>query len=106
MKTVTAALAAVSLIAGATGATGAFAKARENVETRISTAGVNFADAESVAKFRARVAKEIEAVCNPGERLNADTKPDFACRQSMAQVSETRIAALTTKPNSAMAIVE
>ena len=103
MKTVTAALAAVSLIAGATGA---FAKARENVETRISTAGVNFADAESVAKFRARVAKEIEAVCNPGERLNADAKPDFACRQSMAQVSETRIAALTTKPNSAMATVD
>ena len=103
MKTVTAALAAVSLLAGASGA---FAKARENVEFRVSTAGVNFADAESVAAFRARVAKQIAATCNPGDRINADTKPDFACRQSMAQVSETRIAALSNKSNSMMAIVE
>lgn len=103
MKTVTAALAAVSLIAGASGA---FAKARENVEVRVSTAGVNFADADSVNKFRARVAKQIAAICNPGDRINADAAPDFACRQSMAQVSETRIAALSNKSNSMMAIVE
>lgn len=103
MKTVTAALAAVSLIAGASGA---FAKARENVEVRVSTAGVNFNDAESVAQFRARVAKQVAAACNPGDRVGADMSPDFSCRQSMAQVSETRIAQLSAKSNSMMAIVE
>lgn len=103
MKTLSAALVAVSLLAGSTGA---FAKARENVEVRVSTAGINFQDAESVAKFRTRVAKAVAASCNPGDRVNADMAPDFACRKSMAQVSETRIAALTAKSNSMMAIVE
>ena len=103
MKTVIAALAAASLFAGATGA---IAKPRENVEVRVSTANVNFNDPESVASFRARVAKSIEATCNPGDRLNADLAPDFACRKSMAQVSETQIAALTAKSNSMMAIIE
>lgn len=103
MKTLTAAFVAVSLLAGSTGA---FAKARENVQVRVSTAGINFNDAESVAKFRTRVAKAVAVACNPGDRVNADMAPDFACRKSMAQVSETQIAALQAKSNSAMATVE
>jgi UrcA family protein len=103
MKILAASLAAVALIAGATPA---LAKPRENVEVRVSTAGINFNDAESVAKFRARVARAVADVCNPGDRVNADMAPDFACRKSMAQTSETRIAALQAKSNAAMAIVE
>ncbi len=103
MKIVAAALVAASLIAGSTGA---FAKGQENIAVRVSTAGVNFADADSVAKFRSRVAREVAVACNPGDRLNADMKPDFKCRKSMAAVTETRIAALSGNANSQMAIVE
>ena len=102
MKIVAAAFVAASLLAAPSVG---FAKARENVELRVSTAGVNFSDASSVAKFRSAVAKQIEAACNPGDRINADLSPDFACRNSMAQVSETRIAHLTNS-NSMMATVE
>lgn len=103
MKIATAAIAAAFLIAGSTGA---FAKARENVEVRVSTAGVNFADADSVNKFRSRVARAAAEACNPGDRIGADLSPDFACRKSMAATSETRIAQLTGRSNSQMAIVE
>lgn len=102
MKIVAAAFVAASLLAAPSVG---FAKARENVELRVSTQGVNFSDASSVAKFRSNVAKQIAAACNPGDRVNADLMPDFACRNSMAQVSETRIAQLTTG-NSMMATVE
>jgi UrcA family protein len=103
MKIVAAAFVAASLLAGATGAN---AKPRENVQLRISADGVNFADPASVAKFRTHVARQIAAACNPGDRIGADTSPDFQCRKSMAAVSEVRIAALATQSNSAMATVE
>jgi UrcA family protein len=103
MKFVAAAVVAASLIVGGTAG---FAKARENVELRVPTAGVDFADAGSVAKFRAKVAKEIAEQCNPGDRINADLSPDFKCRKSMQQVSEVRIAQLATTANSRMAIVD
>jgi UrcA family protein len=103
MKIAGIALAAAVMIAGSTGAS---AKEREDVAVRVSTAGINFQDADSVAKFRARVAKAVAATCNPGDRLNADEAPDFTCRKSMAAVSEVRIAALTTGDNSRMANVD
>lgn len=103
MKIVSAALAAAVLIAGSTGA---FAKARENVAVRVSTAGINFNDPESVAKFRARVAKAVAATCNPGDRLNADMAPDFTCRKAMATVTEVRIAQLSSDTDSRMAGVD
>lgn len=102
MKIVAAAFVAASLLAAPSAG---FAKARENVELRVSTQGVNFSDASSVAKFRSNVAKQIEVACNPGDRVNADLMPDFACRNSLTQVSETRIAQLSNG-NSMMATVE
>jgi UrcA family protein len=103
MKIFSAAIIAAALVAGSTGA---FAKARENVATRVSTAGVDFSDPASVAKFRARVAKAVEATCNPGDRIGADMSPDFACRKSMAKVSEVRIAQLSGKSDSRMAATD
>lgn len=103
MKIVSASLAAAVLVAGSTGV---FAKARENVAVHVSTAGINFQDPESVAQFRARVAKAVAATCNPGDRIGADMSPDFKCRKSMQQVSEVRIAQLTSKSDSRMANVE
>ena len=103
MKIASAALAAAVLIAGSTGA---FAKERENVAVRVSTAGINFQDAASVAKFRARVAKAVAATCNPGDRIGADMSPDFACRQQMAKVTEVRIARLSTGMDTRMANID
>lgn len=102
MKIVATALVAAGLLAS----TGAYAKARENVALRVSTAGVNFADADSVAKFRNRLSKEIADFCNPGDRIGADTAPDFQCRKSMASVGEVRIAQLAGKSDSRMATVD
>lgn len=102
MKIVAAALVAAGLLAGSSAG---IAKPREQVELRVSTDGVNFADAESVAQFRERVARQIAAACNPGDRVNADLAPDFKCRKSMQQVSETRIAQLSNA-NSQMAIID
>jgi len=103
MKIVAAALVAASLLAGATGA---LAKPRETVSVAVSTEGVNFADPASVAKFRTRVARQIAAICNPGDRIGADMSPDFQCRKSMAVVSDTKIAALSAPNGSAMATVD
>ena len=89
MKTVGAALIAACLLAGSAGA-----KDVEKVSVRVSTEGVNFKDPASVEKFRDRVNREIAAVCNPGDRLDADMSPDFACRKSMNGTAETRIAQL------------
>lgn len=91
MKTVSVALVAACLLAGSAGA---YAKDVEQVSVRVSSEGVNFADPASVEKFRARVNRQIAAICNPGDRLDADLSPDFACRKSMAATSETRIAQL------------
>ena len=101
MKIASAALAAAVLIAGSS--TGAFAKERENVAVRVSTNGINFQDPASVAKFRARVAKAVAETCNPGDRVGADMAPDFACRQSMAKVTEVRIARLSSGMDTRMA---
>ena len=103
MKTVAAAFIAASLLVGASAAS---AKPREDVQLRIPTEGVNFSDPESVAKFRTQVARAIATACNPGDRIGADMSPDFQCRKSMAAVSEVRIAALTSRPNAAMATVD
>ena len=100
MKIASAALAAAVLFAGSTGA---FAKDRENVAVRVSTAGINFQDPASVAQFRARVAKAAAATCNPGDRVGADMAPDFTCRKQMAKVTEVRIARLSTGMDARMA---
>ncbi len=99
MKIIAAALAAAILVTG----TGVTAKPVEKVQVRVSTAGINFNDPDSVAQFRQRVERQIAAACNPGDRLNADMSPDFACRKSMTGNAEVRIAALQTTSNSRMA---
>ena len=80
MKSLAIATIAAGLLAGASAATAA---ERESVTLKVDTAGVNFADPASVAELRRQVERQIEEVCNPGDRVNADMKPDFKCRRQM-----------------------
>jgi UrcA family protein len=85
MKTLAlAAAAAAGLLAVATSATATENEQREAVSLRVNSAGVNFADPVAVAQFRREVERQIAAACNPGDRLNADAKPDFQCRRELA----------------------
>jgi UrcA family protein len=80
-----AAVAAVGLLAVATTAAATTeTEQRELVSLRVNSAGVNFADPAAVAQFRREVERQIAAACNPGNRVNADTKPDFRCRRELA----------------------
>ena len=85
---------ATGLLVGASAATAAD---REAVSVQINTAGVDFSDAASVAEFRRDIARQIEAVCNPGNRLDADQAPDFRCRQEMAADLEPVVAQLIAR---------
>src|SRR5688500_17388982 len=81
MKSLAIAMIAAGLLAGASAATAA---EREPVALKVDTAGVNFADPASVAALRRQVERQIEQACNPGDRVDADMKPDFKCRREMA----------------------
>ena len=81
MKSLAIAMIAAGLLAGGSAATAA---EREPVALKIDTAGVNFADPASVAAFRRQIERQIEEACNPGDRVDADIKPDFKCRREMA----------------------
>jgi UrcA family protein len=81
MKSLAIAMIAAGLLAGASAATAA---EREPVALKVDTAGVNFADPASVAALRRQVERQIEEACNPGDRVDADMKPDFKCRREMA----------------------
>lgn len=80
MKTLGMAILAAGLLAGASAAN---AGQREVVSLRVDASGVDFADPAAVAAFHRQVKRQIEAVCNPGDRRNADTKPDFRCREEL-----------------------
>ena len=81
MKSLGIAMLAASLLAGASAATAAD---RESVSLKVDAASVNFADPAAVAALRRQAERQIEQACNPGDRVNADMKPDFKCRREMA----------------------
>jgi UrcA family protein len=75
---------AIAIIAAGLLSSAATAAERESVSLKVDTAGVNFADPASVAELRRQVERKIEEACNPGDRVDADMKPDFKCRREMA----------------------
>lgn len=81
MKSLGIAMLAASLLAGASAASAA---GREDVSLKVDAASVDFADPASVAALRRQAQRQIEQACNPGDRVNADMKPDFKCRREMA----------------------
>jgi len=100
MKTLNAALAAACLLAAPTAAMAATAQdvgngepsvtvtapaqhAREHIELRVSTAGLDLSNPQNLERLRSRVTKAIAVACNPGGRINADLSPDWQCRREM-----------------------
>jgi UrcA family protein len=88
MKAMGTMILAAGLLAGISGAQAA---EREDVAFKINTAEVNFADPDAVASFRRDVNRQIYAFCNPGDRINADDRPDFRCRKELTSSLEPRI---------------
>src|SRR5688500_3981508 len=80
MKSLAIAMIAAGLLAGASAASAA---EREPIALKVDTAGVDFADPADVAALRRQAERQIEQVCNPGDRVDADMKPDFTCRRQM-----------------------
>ena len=104
MKSLGIAMLAASLLAGASAATAAD---RESVSLKVNAANVNFADPASVAALRRQVERQIEEACNPGDRVNADMKPDFKCRREMAANLDPTLYQLAQRAtNQRMATVE
>ena len=85
MKIIATAILAAGLLGGATAAT---ATEREAVSLQVKAQGVNFADPAAVAALRRNIERQIEATCNPGDRVGADMMPDFRCRREMAAAME------------------
>ena len=100
MKTLNAALAAACLLVAPSSAMAATAQnvgnaelnvtvtapaqhAREAIELRVSTAGVDLSNPQDLERLRSRLTKEIAVACNPGGRINADLSPDWQCRREM-----------------------
>lgn len=99
MKTLAIAIFAAGLLGGATAAT---ATEREAVSLAVKAEGVNFADPAAVAALRRNIERQIEAACNPGDRIGADMMPDFRCRREMAAAMEptlVQMAARATQRN-------
>jgi UrcA family protein len=94
MKAIGIAILAAGILAGSTGASAA---PREKVAFTVNTAGVDFANAESVGAFRRDLERRIAAVCNPGDRMNADMSPDFKCRKELASTMEPSIQQLVAR---------
>lgn len=102
MKILPAAFVAATLLAGSSAV---HADAREKVSLPVTAAGVDFADPEAVARFRAAAARQIAAACNPDDRVGADLSPDFKCRREMAASIEPKVRQLvmTATNNARMA---
>ncbi len=87
MKHILAAGALVALLAG-TPALASASQGREAVAVKVQTSDINLSDPAALEKARARLNRAIAAACNPGDRLNADTRPDWQCRREMAASAE------------------
>lgn len=91
MKTLAVALMATGLLVAPSMA---MAGEREQVSVRVITSDLDLSNPADVAQLRSRVSQAVAAVCNPGDRLNADIAPDWQCRQEMSANGEAKVAAL------------
>lgn len=103
MKIVSAAVAAATLFAAPAHAVAPSAQNRELVSVAVSAEGLDLSRPEHIERLRTRVARAIAAACNPGDRLNADTSPDWRCRREMGANAEVAMNRLIAGPNSRVA---
>ena len=94
MKAIGIAILAAGVLVGSASASAA---PREQVSFKVSTAGVDFANGESVAAFRRDMERRIAEACNPGDRMNADMSPDFKCRKELASTMEPSVQQLVMR---------
>jgi UrcA family protein len=94
MKIMTAALAAVGLLA-IPGTALADTRDREGVTVQVSTAGLNPQTPEGLARLNQRTARAINAACSPGERLKTSLSPDWRCRNELRHDAAIKIAAIS-----------
>lgn len=103
MKTLSLAVAAIALFAAPTIASASPAQNREQVSVAVSTNDLDLSRPEHVERLRTRVARAIQAACNPGDRLNADITPDWRCRTEMGANAEVAMNRLMGTANSQVA---
>ncbi|MFT3964849.1 MAG: UrcA family protein [Sphingobium sp.] len=103
MKHLSAAIAAVGLLVAPAIAQATSSHNREQVSVAIATNDLDLSRPEHVAKLRDRVSRAIAAACNPGDRLNADLKPDYRCRNEMGANAELAMNRLLGQPQGRVA---
>ena len=82
MKTLAIAAAAIALLATPAMASEPFG-ARETVSVRVSTSDLNLSNPRDMARLNARVKRAIANACNPSDRFNLGSGPDYQCHQEM-----------------------
>lgn len=96
-------LAAAAAACALVGTQSAFAETkREQVSLSIPTEGLDLSNPRDVARLRERMSYAIAKACNPGDRINADVRPDWQCRREMsmrADATVTQLALAATKRN-------
>jgi UrcA family protein len=103
MKYWSAALAAVGLLVVPALASAATSQKREQVSVAVQSSDLDLGRPENVAKLRDRVSRAIAQTCNPGDRLNADLRPDWQCRREMGANAEIAMNHLLSTPQSRVA---
>lgn len=78
-------------VVSVTGTSDIYNSKRENISLQVSTAGVDFSNAQSVADFRADVRDEILKACAPKDRVNTPLSPDWQCRRELSASFENAV---------------
>jgi len=68
--------------------------ARERIELRVSTAGYDLKDPQSIERLRSHITKAIATACKPAEPLNTKPAPDWQCRREMGASATAALSAV------------
>lgn len=102
MKLLSAAIAAVGLLV-APAVSQAASNNREQVSVAVQSNDLDLSRPEHVEKLRDRFSRAIAQACNPGDRLNADLKPDWQCRSEMGANAAIAMNRLLNNPQNRVA---
>lgn len=103
MKILNVAVATVALLATPTIAPASSSQNREPVSVAVSAEGLDLSRPEHVQRMRTRVARAIAEACNPSDRINVKTTPDWQCRREMGANAEVAMNRMLGTPNNRVA---